>query len=524
MAYLDYDGLEYFKGKLDAEIFPAYVTPTASGDIASFPDGADEVPMRRLVANIEPSQDLHGQANPYPGGAGKNLIDKDGYSLEINTGVSQASYIIRNVPVTQGVTYTFSCYQEGSMTSNLRNTLQVDHNGSATYESSAQDYHLSSGYHSVTFTAAVTGTADLAVWGNTLSTKTKYSQFMLEVGSSRTAYAPYANICPISGWTEANGVRTGKNVLQPGTLSTAGGSGATATIDSDGVITINGTVSGGTMFIGYPISIPFGRYTMTGCPSGGGGNSYQAQLRQLALSGVTIASDYGSGATFDYAETGTVYYSIRLADGYTANNLKFYPMIRPYTVQDATFEPFKEILTIPISFPDAAGTVYGGTLNVTSGELTVDRVKDKIKNAGGWDRYEFTGVYLFVGGQGTTGKGIDATPVISSIYKSFDSSDYIASTPNLSVRGRASSYAQMLIRDDRYTDKASFLAAVGEEEICWYLATPQTYQLTPTQVTTLLGTNNVWFDCGSTDCTYRADTKLYIDNQLTQAIANALNA
>jgi hypothetical protein len=30
----------------------------------------------------------------------------------------------------------------------------------------------------------------------------------------------------------------------------------------------------------------------------------------------------------------------------------------------------------------------------------------------------------------------------------------------------------------------------------YYIATPQTYQLTPTQVTTLLGQNNIFADCG----------------------------
>ena len=50
------------------------------------------------------------------------------------------------------------------------------------------------------------------------------------------------------------------------------------------------------------------------------------------------------------------------------------------------------------------------------------------------------------------------------------------------------------------------------------------YQLTPTQIDLLKGKNNVWNDCGNTDVTYKADTKLYIDNKITEAIANALNA
>ena len=46
--------------------------------------------------------------------------------------------------------------------------------------------------------------------------------------------------------------------------------------------------------------------------------------------------------------------------------------------------------------------------------------------------------------------------------------------------------------------------------VIYPLATPQTYQLTPTEVDLLLGCNNVWADTGDTTVTYRADTKLYI--------------
>ena len=47
-------------------------------------------------------------------------------------------------------------------------------------------------------------------------------------------------------------------------------------------------------------------------------------------------------------------------------------------------------------------------------------------------------------------------------------------------------------------------------QVVYKLATPQTYQLSPTEVTLLLGDNNVWADTGDSTVTYRADTKLYI--------------
>ena len=61
-------------------------------------------------------------------------------------------------------------------------------------------------------------------------------------------------------------------------------------------------------------------------------------------------------------------------------------------------------------------------------------------------------------------------------------------------------------------------------QVVYTLATPLTYQLTPQEVKSLLGKNNVWSSGGTSSVTYRADTKLYIDNKITQAIAAALNS
>jgi hypothetical protein len=42
------------------------------------------------------------------------------------------------------------------------------------------------------------------------------------------------------------------------------------------------------------------------------------------------------------------------------------------------------------------------------------------------------------------------------------------------------------------------------------MAEPQTVQLTPLEVETLLGVNNIWSDTGNTTVKYRADTGLYV--------------
>ena len=53
-------------------------------------------------------------------------------------------------------------------------------------------------------------------------------------------------------------------------------------------------------------------------------------------------------------------------------------------------------------------------------------------------------------------------------------------------------------------------------QVVYKLATPQTYQLTPQEVELLLGTNNLWTDCGVVEVTYKADTYLWVAKQLGQ--------
>lgn len=56
-------------------------------------------------------------------------------------------------------------------------------------------------------------------------------------------------------------------------------------------------------------------------------------------------------------------------------------------------------------------------------------------------------------------------------------------------------------------------------QVVYHLETPISYRLTPTQITTLLGVNNVWANAGSVNnMVYCADTKLYIDKKIKEAV------
>ena len=181
-----------------------------------------------------------------------------------------------------------------------------------------------------------------------------------------------------------------------------------------------------------------------------------------------------------------------------------------------------------ITFPTEAGTVYGGTLDVTNGVLTVNKYYRQA-----------TAEYL----SGISDKGYSASvgalgnkPVVW--FRNFF---YSSGSPyNPASRRSGGIYATcnafpvdfnsnrisssqdrigFIVDGETINSVATFISAVEDMEengsglyVCYELKTPATYQLTPQEVSTLLGLNNIWADTGDVSVDYRADTKLYIEN------------
>ena len=255
----------------------------------------------------------------------------------------------------------------------------------------------------------------------------------------------------------------GKNKVPKGASGTSS-TGLTFTVNDNGSVTIKGTASA-TNFWGVQFTIPAGTYILNGCPSGGGGNTYLIDVRNtVGGTGISgINADVGNGSTFTINSELTAYLNIRTASGYSypSSGLTFYPMIRLSSVTDATFEPYSNICPISghteanvvvspttdaedgqtynIQFKDGDNplTVYGGTLDVVSGELKV------------------VPYYASYNGETLEGEWISDRDVYA-----------VGTTPTIGAQ----------------------VVNIG--------ATPTTYQLTPTQVKSLLGTNNVWADTG----------------------------
>ena len=163
--------------------------------------------------------------------------------------------------------------------------------------------------------------------------------------------------------------------------------------------------------------------------------------------------------------------------------------------------------TYTIAFPAEAGTVYGGTLDAANGVLTVDMA---IVDMGSIS-YSTSGVrndddtgytYYF---RNTSFK--DRGKILSSQFKT------VAVAPSwkmLKVNTCVATNDFYFVFCADYPNAGSFKAAMSGVQLLYELANPITYQLTPTEVKTLLGVNNIWADTGDVAVDYRADTGLYI--------------
>ena len=372
---------------------------SASGAIASFKDGADDLPMKSLVCNIEPVQDLHGYDSPWPAGGGTNLLPfedvlEEGWTNTLN-----------------GITATYS---NGYMRVTGTNTSSEFANIapfrsawlSSRYEFGAGSYAIPD---QLVVTMAIDGGSDLNKAGVvTANTSISVRGFYVTVGAGQTvdwnipmmftkgttiptAYAPYSNICPISG-------RTGLTVSHSG------------------------------------------------------------------------------------------------AD---------------------TSDP----VTISVNWETEAGTVYGGTLDVISGKLTVDKAKIVYNGSETWALYNSQNGFI---------KQIPLMAIGTNLNGKANWLKTVKSVTQfgISFGGNNNSVYCCHITDNipGVTDGNTWkdYLANNNLEVCYPLATPTEIQLTSQEVRTLLGENNIWSDAGDMTVEYPADTKLYIDQKITEAIAAAL--
>ena len=275
-----------------------------------------------------------------------------------------------------------------------------------------------------------------------------------------------SNIRPISGWTGCNVTRAGKNLCEPTEATYKNDSGSW--FNGTDIASVKNALN--TLPVGkYAISFKFDVLTTVS-----GATSWGILIHNTASGYIDGRQNgqHNADETLSFSKTFSVTESNKgkfdhvymYSGGGSHADVYWYDFQLELGSTATAYEAYQSA-TLAIDWTTEAGTVYGGTIDVATGLLTV-----------------------------TDG--------------------YIAS-----YNGETLPSTWISDRDVYASDTTPTTGA----EVAYKLATPQTYQLTGQQLKTLLGTNNVWADTGNVSVTYPADTKMFIE-KLTQPTEDDLIA
>ena len=295
-----------------------------------------------------------------------------------------------------------------------------------------------------------------------------------------------SNICPISGWDSVDVSVAGKNLFDI----------------MDGETTTTQSNLGSVV-------VPSGTYTASAFLKRNDGGACRIYIKvgdraQEGGSNVSGTSGGTSTYTFTVIEPTAVFFGVQFLSNY---NTMHYSQVQLELGSTATaYEPY-DGQTITTTLPQ---TVYGGTLDVVSGVLTVDRAMVDLGSLtwtyqANYQRFTTSDIYQDVAKPPNNNT---QTGAISSVY--VESTSNRTANPNYDKTFGISDGGSVQIRDEAYTDATALQTSLIGQTMVYFLATPTTIQLTPQQIDSLLGRNNVWSDSGDVTVEYIADTKLYI--------------
>lgn len=285
-----------------------------------------------------------------------------------------------------------------------------------------------------------------------------------------------SNICPITGCTGANVYRTGKNLI-PSTLN---------------------QYSETTVYLGqsgtdYPFFLKAGTYTISSNFEGSSRVSYYYKEENGTQTTIQTNSVSGTGYSFTLPSDGN--YRFHMYRSTTNGGLSVSELSNVQLEigsSKSAYEPYQGT-SVAVSWQTEAGTVYGGSLDVTSGVLTVDRTYALLNDLAKWQ--STSGTLNF-----TYNESFSDRKLYANSYNGLLCSYYKVSSQSPNDTGRwasASNYKFGFASSTLTLTQIQQDATAGNIAILYELATPQTYQLTPQQVQAIVGRNVMWTDCVS---------------------------
>lgn len=302
------------------------------------------------------------------------------------------------------------------------------------------------------------------------------------------------NIRPITGWTQEDVKVLGRNYC-PNLCENVTRSGITVTKNSDGTYTFNGTATATIDFFinsadgasANADKLSFGRdgrYLYSGI-TGGSNTTYRLYVAIYKTDGTTTYGGINDGqGSFDLPSDEKASLFVRIYNGYTCDNLVIKPMIRLREyIEDTTFYPYHgKTYTTPFN-----QTVYGGTLDVLSGELTIDTAFITLNGTENCTKSAITtcDIYLY-----TITPADFNQPFITS---AFEYSPTAVDAVGYTWRGSSNTQIRIGFAEYETSTVESFKAWLSQNplQIAYKLATPTTLSLTPQKVKSLVGENHI---------------------------------
>ena len=336
-----------------------------------------------------------------------------------------------------------------------------------------------------------------------------------------------ANPWTIIGWDGVTAQRAGKNLIPKSEFVNQNYFGVTLNTQPDGSIVVTGTYTGTTVgdvliFSTRDEPIPAGTYMLTGCPAGGGIYSYRLFVYVYKADGsITYVNEMGSGAKITLEEGDQIKIMIRLGQEFPAGETLVFRLQLEVGSASTPYEPYNG-QTLTAALPE---TLYGFDKNWTTGLVTVTH--DRIVATGdeGYSLYEYKGKKGIMILNQLKQKCMRADGVCTHAPVTMDLSGglqvwYGVGDNEIYVAGLIDALGVSTLEDAVAWIKSQYAAGTPVTFV-YKLDEPYTIQLTPQQLETLKGVNNIWSNAGATEVTYAADTKMYIDQKIA-AIAAAI--
>lgn len=505
----------YYPSEMGEAIIDAIPTETASGNPIHITDAA-AYPADSVVTTLEPVQDLHGYDKPWPAGGGKNLLQVTTESQTINDvtftvnkdSAGNVVSITVNGTASSDVNLLLNSFLFKKDTSYILNGCPLN-GGNSTYQMASIGGTIATGYD-IGSGATITPTQDyeasirIFIYAGYTANNLVFKPMIRLASVTDATFEPYSNECPITGHTGVELTRTGKNLLNPLKMKRTNPT--------------TGAENNNWLWWNQHIPCKYGDNITFSCPNAPS-QIYSCNLAiyDEALSSVgseTLTWGATSGMTFTITKNNAAFALLRFYNNTSMAAYNFSNAQLELGNQATSYEPYQG-KTHSITFPQAQSPVYGGEIDWTNGVLRVTDVKHKMSDLSNtlvyYQQYGF-----FLSQNGFADKALGISAIKSSIYAT-STAESATDIKNNEIRGNDQYNAYVYIRDDRFSNVSDLMAAVGNTDICYPLATPIEIPLTSEVITLLKGENNLWTDAGTSEIEYKVDLNSYIQKLIAEA-------